>query len=132
MPDPHDAPVLEQQRNRIRNELASIGDLRPGPLREKYMRCGKPSCRCQREDHPGHGPYFVLDCQTGGRKTTRSIPSERVAETRAQVEECKRLRRLTSELIEVSERLCATRSAEEATGADKKTSRHRVRRRHPS
>ena len=121
MPDPHDLPVLEQQRERIRNELASIGDLRPGPLREKHMRCGKPSCRCQSEHDPGHGPYFVLDCQTGGRKTTRSIPPARVAATRAQVEECKRLRRLTSELIEVSERLCDTRLAADATDTGKKT-----------
>ena len=131
MPDPHPAPALEQQRDRIRQELASIGDLRPGPLREKYMRCGKPNCHCQREQDPGHGPYFLLDCQTGGRKTTRSIPAERVAETRSQVEECKRLRRLTSELIEVSERLCETRWAAPDTDTEKKNSRHRVRRRHP-
>ncbi len=158
MSDPHDPSVLEQQRDRIRSELASIGDLRPGPLREKHMRCGKPTCRCQREDDPGHGPYFLLDRQTGGRKTTRSIPAARVAETRAQVEECQRLRRLTSELIAVSERLCDTRLAEPATDAGKKrlrrltseliavserlcdtrlaepadrNSRRRVRRRHP-
>ncbi len=131
MPEPLDVPALEQQRDRIRNDLAAIGDLRPGPLREKYMRCGKPTCHCQREHDPGHGPYFLLDCQTGGRKTTRSIPPERVAETRAQVEECQRLRRLTGELIEVSEQLCDTRAAEDATGAVKKNSRHSVRRRHP-
>ena len=122
MSDPHDPSVLEQQRDRIRSELASIGDLRPGPLREKHMRCGKPTCRCQREDDPGHGPYFLLDRQTGGRKTTRSIPAARVAETRAQVEECQRLRRLTSELIAVSERLCDTRLTEPATDAGKKLS----------
>ena len=95
------------------------------------MRCGKPTCRCQHEQDPGHGPYFVLDCQTGGRKTTRSIPADRVAETRAQVEECQRLRRLTSELIEVSEQLCDTRLAEDKTAAGKKNSRQRLRRRHP-
>ena len=85
------------------------------------MRCGKPTCRCQREDDPGSGPYFVLDCQTGGFKTTRSIPAERVSAPRVQVEECKRLRRLTSELVEVSERLYHARLAAESTDADKKT-----------
>ncbi len=105
MPGPHDTPAVEQQSDRIRNEHASIGESRPEPPREKYMHCGKPSCRCQHEDDSGHGPYIVLDCQTGGRKTTRSIPFEWGAETRAQVVECQRLRRLTSELIEVSEQL---------------------------
>ena len=132
MPVPHDTPALEQRHDRVRNELASIGVLRPERLREKYVPCGKPSCRCQREDDPGHGPCFVLDCQAGGRRTTRSIPSERVAETRTQVEECQRLRRLTSELIELSKQLCDTRSAEQVTGTDKKSSRQRVRRRHQS
>ena len=121
MPDPLDVPALEQQRDRIRNELAAIGDLRPGPLRAKFMRCGKPACHCQREDDPGHGPYCLLDGQTGGRQTTRSIPPDRVAATRAQVEQCQRLRRLTGELIAVSERLCDPRAGEAATGALKKT-----------
>ena len=121
MPDPLHTPALEQQRDRIRSQLASIGDLRPGPLREKFMRCGKPTCHCHSHNDPGHGPYFLLDCQTAGRNTTRSIPAERVEQTRAQVEECKRLRRLTNELIEVSEQLCDTRSAEAATDKSKKT-----------
>ena len=118
MPDPHDTPALEQHRDRIRCQLASIGDLRPGPLREEFMRCGKPTCRCQHEQDPDHGPYFVLYCQSGGRKTTRSIASQRVAETRTQVEECQRLRRLTSELIEV----CDARLAEDKTATGKKLS----------
>ena len=84
------------------------------------MRCGKPVCRCQREEDTGHGPYFVLDCLTGGRKSTRSIPAERGAATRAQSEECHCLRRLTSKLIQVSERLCDTRLNEEQTDSDKK------------
>ena len=96
------------------------------------MPCANPPCRCQHEQDPDHGPYFVLYCQSGGRKTTRSIPADRVAETRAQVEECQRLRRLTSELIEVSEQLCDTRLAEDKTATGKKNSRQRVRRRHPS
>ncbi len=118
MPDPDDTPALEQQRDHIRSQLASIGDLRPGPRREEFMRCGKPTCRCQHEQDPGHGPYFVLECQTGGRKTTRSIESQRVVETRAQVEECQRLRRLTSKLIEV----CDARLAEDKTATGKKLS----------
>ncbi len=134
MPDSAHPAALQQRRDQIRGELAAIGELRPGPLREKFMRCGKPTCRCQREDDPGHGPYFVLDCAVGGRKTTRSIPSARVPETRAQVEECQRLRRLTSELVQVSEQLCETRLREarsESADTVKKNSRRRVRRRHP-
>ena len=40
---------------------------------------------------------------------TRVIPADAVEETRAQIEECRCLRRLTGELIEVSEQLCNAR-----------------------
>lgn len=130
MPDPQHTSTLLQQRDQLRSELGSISDLRPGPLREKYMRCGKPACRCQRDEDPGHGPYFVLDRHSGGRKTTASIPAARAPQTRAQIAEYKRLRRLTSELIEVSEQLCDARLAEHVPEPGKKNSRQRVRQRH--
>ncbi len=62
-----------------------------------------------RDDDPGHGPYFQLVAYSGGRKTTRSVSPRSSAILRIEVEECQRLRRLTSELIEVSEQLSDTR-----------------------
>lgn len=83
--------------------------MRPGTLREKYLKCGTPSCRCHQEGHPGHGPYFVLLFYRNCKKTSRSIPAAHASRTQAQVEECQRLRRLTAALIEVSEQLCNAR-----------------------
>ena len=40
--------ALPRRRDQIRCELAATSDSRPGPLREKIMRCGKASCRRQR------------------------------------------------------------------------------------
>ena len=100
-----DVDGLEARREAIRRELASIGDLRPGSLFERYRKCGKPTCHCVREGDPGHGPSWVLTSRVGGRALTRAIPPEAVARTRAQVEECRRLRALTAELVEVSEGL---------------------------
>ena len=104
-----DVKGLEARREAIRRELASLGDLRPGSLFERYRKCGKPTCHCAREGDPGHGPNWVLTSRVNGRALTRAIPSGAVAETRAQIEECKRLRALTAELIEVSEGLCHAR-----------------------
>ncbi len=109
MPIPKSIRAWEERRDHIRSALTAIGDLRLGSLRHRYQKCGKPNCRCKQAGHPGHGPYFVLLCEVAGKKTTRSIPAARVDETRAQVDECQRLRRLTGELIEVSEQLCDAR-----------------------
>ena len=127
-----DVKGLEARRGAIRRELASIGDLRPGSLFERYRKCGKPGCHCAREGDPGHGPNWVLTARVNGRALTRAIPREAVAQARAQIDEYKRLRALTAELVEVSEGLCharlaAGRDAGKAAkkGASRKPSRRR-------
>ena len=102
----HDPEVLRQRRDEIRAQLASLGDLRPGSLVGRYRRCGKPHCHCAREGDPGHGPSFSLTRAVGGKTVTRIIPAAAVARTQAQIAEYGRLRRLTGELVEVSEGLC--------------------------
>ena len=112
---------LEARRDQLRRELAAIGDLRPGTLVERYRKCGKPGCHCAREGDPGHGPVWTLVFNARGKSKTRVIPPEAVAATQAQIAECRRLRRLTSELIEVSEGLChAQLSAGREAGRDAK------------
>ena len=54
-PTPDAVPSKEQARQQILQHIATIGDLRPRPLHERYIQCRKPGCR-RRKDHPGHGP----------------------------------------------------------------------------
>jgi hypothetical protein len=108
---------LERRRDEIRAELAALGDLRPGSLVGRYRRCGKPTCHCAREEGGGHGPSWSLTRAVGGRTVTRIIPADAVPVTRAQLAEYGRLRRLTSELVEVSEGLCEARLAGSAGAA---------------
>lgn len=109
MPTPIHIDALEKRRERLLAALSAIGDLRPGSLTERYRRCGKPTCHCATEDAAGHGPSFSLSRQVHGKTVTRIIPAAAVARTRAQIAECQRFRRLCSEIIEVSERLCDAR-----------------------
>jgi len=101
-----DPQELRQRRDAIRDELAAIGDLRPGSLVGRYRRCGKPTCHCAREGDIGHGPSWSLTRAVKGRTVTRVIPAGAVEVTRARIAEHRRLRRLTGELVEVSEELC--------------------------
>jgi hypothetical protein len=101
-----DPEELRQRRDEIRAELAGIGDLRPGSLVGRYRKCGKPDCHCTGEQDEGHGPSWSLTRAVGGRTVTRIIPAAAVPRTREQIAEYRRLRRLTGELVEVSEGLC--------------------------
>ena len=106
-----DPEKLEKRRNEIRAELASIGDLRPGSLVGRYRKCGKPNCHCAAEESDGHGPSWSLTRQVGGKTVTRIIPPSAVPQTQEQIAECRRLRRLIRELVEVSEGICETKLA---------------------
>ena len=115
-----DAESLSTRRAAILGELASIGELRPGSLFKRYRKCGKPGCRCARDDDPGHGPNWVLTARVDGRSVTRAIPAEEVARTRAQIDEYRRLRVLMAELVAVSDGLCQTRLGTEGAREVKK------------
>ena len=97
---------LRKEREALREQLAQVGDLRPGSLTGRYRRCGKANCHCAKAGAPGHGPSWSLTRQVGGKTVTRVIPAEAVEQTRAQLEEHRRLRRLLRTFVDTSERLC--------------------------
>ena len=113
-----DPEELRQRRDEIRDELAHVGDLRPGSLVGRYRKCGKPNCHCAREEDGGHGPSWSLTRAVGGRTVTHIIPADAVERTREQIAEYRRLRRLTGELVEVSEGLCEAFLAGPTSGAE--------------
>ena len=106
-----DLVALEARRQDLLDAIAAIGDLRPGSLKSRHRKCGKPNCHCAAEGHPGHGPQWSISRLIKGRMHSRAVPVSAVEETRRQVEECQRLRALTRELIEVSDALCERRLA---------------------
>ena len=111
---------LEAERERLKLQLADLGDLRPGSLVERYRKCGKPSCHCAAPDEAGHGPSWSLTHGEKGRTVTRIIPPSLVAQTREQLAEYQRLRGLTRDLVEVSEKICNARIRDEKTQEDSK------------
>lgn len=128
-PNPID---LLARRDALCHALANIGELRPGSLKLRYRKCGKANCRCARPGDPGHGPKWVLSRLVKGRMRTWAIPDHAVERTQRQVDQCRRLRQLTQELIEVSGRLCELELAEqtparpEKKGASRASSRRRL------
>lgn len=115
---------LSRQRRNIHDQLAALGDLRPGSLTPRYRKCGKPTCHCAREGDPGHGPSWSLTWTVEGKTRTRIIPAEAVEDTQAQIAEYRRARSLTRELFEVSTRMCDVQ-LEALKATQKKTSLRR-------
>lgn len=124
-----DSPAARRQQ--LLQQIAALGDLRPGSLVASYRKCGKPNCHCADPDDPGHGPRWILTHSVKGKTRTRSIPPDQLTATRAQIAECQRLRRLVAELIEVSDQACqaqldAEQHAEHTPAAAKKNPARRI------
>lgn len=118
--DCHD---LLQRREALCQAPANPGELRPGSLKSRYRKCGKPNCHCAQPGDPGHGPNRFLARVVKGKMHSRAVPVGALARTREQLAECRRLRALTAELTGVSDRLCQAQPAGGKAAADKK-SRH--------
>ena len=112
---------LVVQRERIKTQIAGLGDLRPGSLTDRFRKCGKPNCHCAKPGELGHGPSWSLTHGEKRKTVTYVIPADQVPQTLEQIAECRRLRDLTQDLIDVSEKICDARiSDHKADEASKK------------
>lgn len=108
---------LERRQGELKAGLSTVQDMRRGSLVARYRKCGKASCCCADKDHGGHGPSLSLTWQTDGKTRTKIIPPEAAERTKAQIAEFRRFRRLSRELVEVSERICDARLESEPAEA---------------
>ena len=105
--------TLETEIEKIKQELLSLGDLRPGSLSKQYNVCGNPRCRCKEDPPRKHGPYYQLSFTRKGRSRTQFIKKPHVATVRTQVKNYRRLRTLIDRWIELSTQLCQRRMEQE-------------------
>ena len=55
--------TLQRQIEKVKRDLAALGDLRPGSLSTQYNVCGSPGCRCKATPPIKHGPYYQVSYQ---------------------------------------------------------------------
>jgi hypothetical protein len=96
----------EEQIQRIKTELASLGDMRPGSLSKQFNVCGKAGCRCKDPQNPQrHGPYYQLSWVHRGKSTTQFIRRPFLAQVRAEIGTYNRFRKLTDQWVNLSLRI---------------------------
>jgi hypothetical protein len=65
----------------------------PGAVRQQWVRCGRPGCRCGRRNL--HGPYYYRFWRNGGRLRKEYVRAADVGRVRA---ECQARRQPRQEL----------------------------------
>lgn len=105
---------LESRRAELLRALANLKDMRPGSVVGAVFRCGKPTCHCAKPEDPGHGPNLRLTYKWHGKTVTEALPTPAaVRKAEREIAEFRDYQRLGRELVEVNEKICRLRPAEE-------------------
>ena len=111
---PESLPQLLDSRSRLLQELSQLRDFQPGSISSVRRRCGKPSCRCAEPNDPGHGPHQQLTQKIAGKTVTHTLSSlGAVRKAENEIAEFRRFQALAQRLIEVNQKICWLRPAEE-------------------
>jgi len=86
--------TLESRIEKIKQEIAALGPLRPGTLSQQFNVCGKPDCRCKADPPQKHGPYYQLSFTWQGRSSTHFVRREHLKIVEEQLRNYKKLREL--------------------------------------
>jgi hypothetical protein len=100
---------LEEQRARLYEQLAAMGDFRPGSINATYRRCGKPNCACAQAGHRGHGPRYLWTRSEGGTTRSRQLSGAELEKVRQEVANYKEFVAVSEQIVEVSEAICKAR-----------------------
>jgi len=121
---PHSLAELEQRREAIVQQVAQLGDLRPGSITNTSGRCGKPDCRCHRPGQPGHGPNLRLTYKVDGTTISESLPTAAaIHKAEREVAEFRKFQQLGREFVEANAEICRLRPAEDELQADQEKKR---------
>lgn len=96
---------LENKIAKIKADLATLGELRPGSLSEQYNVCGRPKCRCKGSPPQRHGPYYQLSYTRNGKSSSRFVKQSELAAVQRQVDNYARLRMLVDRWIDLATEL---------------------------
>lgn len=105
--------LVEQRRNLLQ-QLAGLGDFRPGSITPTSGKCGNGGCHCHRFNDPGHGPNYRLTYKFQGKTVTETFPTA-AAQRKAEREIAgfRQFQELSRALIQVNEKICRLRPVEE-------------------
>jgi hypothetical protein len=106
--------TLEARRKQLYGELEQVGDFRPGLISVNYRKCGKKNCACARRGHPGHGPQYLWNSTFGGKSAAENLPlGPRLEKATKEIASYQRFLQLTKEIVEVNQKICRLRPADE-------------------
>jgi hypothetical protein len=93
--------ALGAEYERVKARLAEVGFICEGSLVERFVPCGKPTCRCT-DPARRHGPYWQLSWKRGGRTVSRRLSATQARLYREWIGNRRQLGSLVDEMKAIS------------------------------
>ncbi|MHB1743465.1 MAG: DUF6788 family protein [Acidobacteriaceae bacterium] len=106
---------IERQIEKVKRDLAALGDLRPGSLSTQYNVCGSPGCRCKATPPEKHGPYYQISFSRKGKSSTKFVRKEDLPAIRKQLKNYENMKMLVDRWIDLATELSNLRLKRDRT-----------------
>jgi Family of unknown function (DUF6788) len=111
---------IETRIQKIKQQIAALGDIRPGALSQQYNVCGNPTCRCKATPPIKHGPYYQISFTWKGKSTSQFVRDDDVEEASRHLENYRQLRDLIDEWVTLAVELSRLRMLQRRQALAKK------------
>lgn len=106
---------IERRIEKVKRDLAALGDLRPGSLSTQYNVCGSPGCRCKATPPEKHGPYYQISFSRKGKSSTKFVRKEDLPAIRKQLKNYENMKMLVDRWIDLATELSNLRLKRDRT-----------------
>ena len=103
--------LLLRQIEKVKGQLAALGDLRPGSLSTQYNVCGTPGCRCKATPPEKHGPYYQVSFTRKGKSSSKFVRKEDLNTVRRELKNYEVMKTLVDRWIDLATELSNIRLA---------------------
>ncbi len=107
--------LLLRQIEKVKGQLAALGDLRPGSLSTQFNVCGTPGCRCKATPPEKHGPYYQVSFTRKGKSSSKFVRKEDLAAIRRELKNYEVMKTLLDRWIDLATELSNLRLANKRT-----------------
>jgi hypothetical protein len=107
--------LLLRQIEKVKGQLAALGNLRPGSLSTQYNVCGTPGCRCKATPPEKHGPYYQVSFTRKGKSSSKFVRKEDLNTVRRELKNYEVMKTLVDQWIEMATELSNLRLVNKRT-----------------
>jgi hypothetical protein len=106
---------IQRQIEKIKGQLAALGDLRPGSLSTQYNVCGSPGCRCKADPPKKHGPYYQVSFTRKGKSSSKFVRKQDLPAIRRELKNYETMKVLVDRWIDLATERSNLRLAQNRT-----------------